>query len=546
MRKLGALALAIPVVVAIYVAVYLGSLPRRSFASRIGAGIATFAIVGLVIVASLPPSPSTASPASGKPAPVGAELLDAVRTGHGLTSSFTVRFAAPMDAASVAAAVRVEPESAVTLAWDETGTTLSISPVRHWLPDTLYSVTVSDTARAVAGGTLARSLHALVLTERAGSARLEATAMIGRQARLDTAFRIAADRELAAADVLAALRVVPYVNGELSAGDVPGEFTFSPYLPLSPGTTYRVWLEGLSDESGVAFATLPELRVTTTAAPQVVRFRPRDDTKNVARTDAISVRFTERMDRTTTAAAFRVSAAGKPVAGSIDWAEKGTVLVFEPKAVLPYGAKITVTVDDRATSKAGVALAAAATGTFVVEPKPKPRPKPAVAKPTTRPISKSGGGGAVSGSWRGVESYYLQLMNCTRTGGWVTSEGNCSSPGGRNVAALSLSPGISNEVSRPYAKLLATRGECSHFIGGNPGDRLRRAGYTSYRWAENLGCRSGNPYSAVLGSHRYFQSEKPYNGGHYRNMMNPDYDRAGIGVWVSGGRVRLVVDFYHP
>ena len=82
----------------------------------------------------------------------------------------------------------------------------------------------------------------------------------------------------------------------------------------------------------------------------------------------------------------------------------------------------------------------------------------------------------------------------------------------------------------------------------DPGDRLRRAGYTSYRWAENLGCRSGNPYSAVLASHRFFQSERSWSplGGHYVNLMNSSYDRAGIGVWVSGGRVRLVVDFYHP
>ena len=29
-------------------------------------------------------------------------------------------------------------------------------------------------------------------------------------------------------------------------------------------------------------------------------------------------------------------------------------------------------------------------------------------------------------------------------------------------------------------------------------------------------------------------------------MMNAAYDRVGIGVWVSGGRVRLVIDFYHP
>ena len=150
------------------------------------------------------------------------------------------------------------------------------------------------------------------------------------------------------------------------------------------------------------------------------------------------------------------------------------------------------------------------------------------------------------GSWAAVETYYLGLMNCTRTGGWVTSTGKCSSPGGRNVAPLKLDKGISSKVSRPYAKKLAIGPDCSHFIGGNPGDRLRRAGYTSYRWAENLGCRSGNPYAAVLGSHLFFQSEKSYNGGHYVNMMNAKYDRVGIGVWVSGGRVRLVIDFYHP
>jgi uncharacterized protein YkwD len=139
-------------------------------------------------------------------------------------------------------------------------------------------------------------------------------------------------------------------------------------------------------------------------------------------------------------------------------------------------------------------------------------------------------------------------MNCTRTGGLVTSSGTCSSPGGRSVAALKLDAGISTSVARPYAKKLATSGACTHFSGGNPGDRLRAAGYTSYIWAENLGCRSGNPRSAVLGSHLYFQSERSWSpqGGHYVNLMNSKYDRVGIGVWVSGGRVRLVVDFYHP
>ena len=101
-------------------------------------------------------------------------------------------------------------------------------------------------------------------------------------------------------------------------------------------------------------------------------------------------------------------------------------------------------------------------------------------------------------------------------------------------------------MARPYAKKLAVGNICSHYSGGTPGTRLAGAGYTNYTWAENLGCRDGDPYAAVLATHLFFQSERSYSGGHYVNLMNADYDRVGIGVWVSNGRVRLVVDFYSP
>jgi uncharacterized protein YkwD len=54
-----------------------------------------------------------------------------------------------------------------------------------------------------------------------------------------------------------------------------------------------------------------------------------------------------------------------------------------------------------------------------------------------------------------------------------------------------------------------------------------------------------SPRAMVLSTHLFFQNEKASLGGHYVNLMNPAYDRVGIGVWVSGGRVRLVIDFYH-
>src|SRR5450756_624536 len=192
-------------------------------------------------------------------------------------------------------------------------------------------------------------------------------------------------------------------------------------------------------------------------------------------------------------------------------------------------------------------------------PTPTARPTPVAAKATPRPTPKPtpkptpppsvAGGSTGGGSWASVERYYLGLLNCTRGGGIVTSSGACSSPGGSGLAPLVLDSGISDRVSRPYAKLLATTGVCSHFDGGTPGDRLRRAGYTSYRWAENLGCRSASSAMAsVLGTHLYFQTERSWSppGGHWVNMMNPAYNRVGIGVWVASGRVRLVIDFYHP
>ncbi len=435
------------------------------------------------------------------------------------------------------------PNSAVDFSWDDTGTLLTITPVTAWQPDTLYVLTVTSAARAADGGALSAPVRAAVLTAAAGRGAIEATRASGKRARIDTTFRIVLDRPVPLAVVTAALRTSPAVAGTVRAAGAIGEFLFTPTAPLAVDATYRVALDGLIDADGVAFAEVPPLVVKTAGAPEVVRFRPVAGETKVDRTAAISVRFTDEMNRKATAKAFSVAIDGKAIAGKVTWAEAGTVLVFVPDKSLPYGAKVTATVGATATSRLGAPIAVPTSGTFRVAAKPK---QTTPAKPPTKPIPRSGGGGAVSASWYGVETYYLRLMNCTRTGGWVTSDGSCSSPGGRDVAALTLNSGISTRVSRPYAKLLATRNLCDHFVGGNPGDRLRRAGYTSYRWGENLGCRSGNPYSAVLGSHRYFQSEKSYNGGHYVNLMDARFKQVGIGVWVSSGRVRLVVDFYTP
>jgi uncharacterized protein YkwD len=502
---------------------------------------------------------------------VASDLFRSIDAATDLHAPVRIQFSQAMDAASVAATLRIDPATEVDLAWDPERLNLTITPRSHWQPGTYHTVSIPPGAMATTGRPMAGAVQAAFVTRAGTWAGISPTTSVGSAVSLTTSFRIAFDQPVERAAVEAALRVEPPVAGSLAAspetrgtsGPASPEsapstdqassrataFVFTPSAPLSASTTYRVSLVDLVDGEGAAISNRAELKVTTAAAPHVVRFRPANGTASVLRGAMLSVRFSEPMDRPTTKAAFVVSIGGVAVAGKVTFAEKDTVLLFDPTNLLPYGAQVDLAVNGSARAKSSAPLSAASSVRIQVEAAPQAAPRRVAPAPprvsTARPTS-SAGAAVGGGSWGAVETYYLKLMNCTRTGGWVTSTGGCSSPGGRSVAALRLDSGISSKVSRPYAKRLAVNNQCSHFIGGNPGNRLSAAGYTSYIWAENLGCRSGNPYSAVLGSHLFFQSERSYNGGHYVNLMNAKYDRVGIGVWVSSGRVRLVIDFYHP
>ena len=541
MRKYLVAILAVPVLVSVYAATALG----RSKMISVGVAISLGAVLALGAISLARPTVTTASPVRDIVPLTQAAFRTAVGTKVRLDAPATITFTTPMERDSVEAALTVHPRTDVTFRWSAQDTILSIIPATHWEAGTFYTITVRAGALASTGRPMTTPVRAAFLTRPAASATLAATSTSGSRVSIDSAFTITFDQPVDPTSIAAAIRLEPATPGSLSSKSGPGGttvYTFTPSNALKADTRYRLLVAGARDVTGATIAAR-SLAIRTGAAPSVVRFRPRPMTQDVPRDVSISVRFTQPMDHRTTKAAFKVTAGGKAVKGTITFAEDSTVLIFDPAAALPWDSRVVATVARSARSKNGASLGANAHGAF--------RTVARVARTgttSTAPISRSGGGSVGSGSWGAVERYYLNLMNCTRTGGWVTSGGDCSSPGGRNVAPLKLDAGISSKVSRPYAKKLAVNNMCTHFSGGNPGDRLRRAGYTSYRWAENLGCRSGNPYSAVLGSHLYFQSEKNWSpdGGHYVNLMNSAYDRAGIGVWVSGGRVRLVVDFYHP
>ena len=549
MRKLAAAILAVPVIAVVYVPVLL----RRSIASRVGLAIGVGGLIGLGALGAIAPVQTLATPRQDPIVPLeSAAFTTSIAANTSVRAPITLAFSAPMDPTSVAGSLQVEPNVPVNLSWDATTTHLTVTPKTSWAPATYHTISVLAGALGASGRPMIVPARAAFLTRAATMATITVTSRTGDTARVDTALRLTFDAKVAVDDLRRGLRISPTVDGTLQsvqAADGASAYLFTPAVPLVAGSVYTLGLDGVVDADGAAVTLPGVVTIRTVGAPGVVRFRPVDGTKAVAQTAVLSVRFSQPMTHKTTQAGFAATVDGKPIAGKVVFAEHNTVVVFTPAAKLPYGGKVTISVAASATSAGGAALSKVASATFTVEA--KPQATVAVSKP--RPSAPSGGssgggsGGSVGGgSWGAVETYYLRLMNCTRTGGWVTSSGSCSSPGGRAVAALRIDAAISTRVSRPYAKLLATRNICNHFIGGTPGDRLRRAGYTSYIWAENLGCRSGNPSSAVLGSHLFFQSEKSYSGGHYVNLMNAKYDRVGIGVWVSSGRVRLVVDFYHP
>ena len=475
-----------------------------------------------------------------------------------------------MDPASVEGAVSVEPAADVTLSWSDDGRRLSVEPVTSWRPATLYTVTVGTGAQDRDGRALGSPLRAGFLTRDLTTARLVVTDKLSSGVALDSAVVISFDRPVPIAGVVRAFRVMPNVPGQLlvatdgpdgSDPTVADNFVWEPSETLAGDTRYTVDLaDGVVDEDGSPVAEVERLAFTTTTSPSVVRFRPRAGTEDVGRGVPVSVRFTaadgSRLHRR------RVQRGGqRPEGRRLGRLGRGRhrPRVRSEAAVPLRGHRGPAGVDGCARGRRGA---------------PRPRPRGALPRGLEAQADAEARGDVPlrlrgqhaeaaarsrrprrwprppSGSWVAAEKYLLTLLNCTRGGGWVLADGSCSSPGGSGIAPLKYHAGVSNQVARPYAKKLATAGVCSHFYGGtDPGDRLRAAGYTGYQWAENIGCRYfHDPRDAAVSLVRFFQSEKYWSpvGGHYVNMMNRKYTHAGIGLWISGGNLNFVVDFYTP
>jgi hypothetical protein len=308
---------------------------------RAGVAISLGAVLALGAITLARPSATTASPVRDIVPLTQAAFSTTVGTKVQLDAPATISFSTPMERASVEAALTIEPRTDVTLRWSVDDTSLAIAPATHWAPGTFYTISVGPGALASTGRPMTSPVRAAFLTRAAATVTLAATSPSGSRVAIDSAFTVTFDQPVDPTSMTAAIRLEPATSGSLTSEVGPGGrtvYTFTPSRPLKADTRYRLLIVGARDASGSAIAA-QSLPIRTSVAPAVVRFRPRPLTQDVPRDAAISVRFTRPMDHRTTKAAFRVTAGGKAVKGTITFAENGKVLVFDPASLLPWDAR---------------------------------------------------------------------------------------------------------------------------------------------------------------------------------------------------------------
>ncbi len=377
----------------------------------------------------------------------------------------------------------VEPAAEVSWAGPRTAGA-GRQPVGRWRPATYYTVTVGTTARDRDGRALASRCERLP-DARVDPATISAVDRLLRVA-LDSPIVISFDRPVPIAGVLTP-SASPDGSGQLLvAADGPEGSEPEPGRQLRCGSRTLVrrprgytsaWPTASSTPRARRDARRP-LVFTTSIAPSVVRFRPRSGTEDVARDALLSVRFTAPMERASTAKAFSVEVDGKTVDGSVDFAEDDTVLVFDPKRDLPYGASIVMHVRGGALAADGTAGPPRAVGSLSWRSRADPGADAGQRRvvgrwqrrpPGRRPHPRAAPG-LRPGSPREVPPDAAQLH---RGGGWVPP----TAPAPARVAAASRHSGTTpGSAARSRGRTPGSwpSPASARTFGRDPGDRWGR------------------------------------------------------------------------
>lgn len=462
-----------------------------------------------------------------------------------LDTPFRIQFTKPMNAPSVEQSLKITPAAEVNYRWDATDQTLALAPKTHWDPHTAYRVQVGSSAVDLEGLALKAEMNAVFQTGDLTAGQYRVTQTVRGLASPRTSFELTFTRPVKYSTVVARVWTQPSLALKV-LGDDPTDqastvFTITPNQPLDTGSKYTLNFEpGGSDSSGSTIKAIEPLTFETLPTPAIVTFTPGAGAISRDNHQPITIAFSTNMDTKATEAAIFVTDSGHGVQGTFSWSDDHTAVTFTPRTALFLGSGVSLSVSTAARSEGGIPIAEAGSVNFSIA---APRAR-RIAYVPPKPIKWEN----VGPVYLSAEKYYLELMNCTRTGGWVVGGGMCSSVTNHTRPAqppLRMNTGVSDKVSRPYSKYMADTCTLSHYLNGsNPRSRLRAAGFTSGSWGENVASPAGLSASALANVEIFFQSESHFRGNnHYTNIMSKYFGSAGVGIWVSRC-VRLTVDFY--
>jgi hypothetical protein len=147
------------------------------------------------------------------------------------------------------------------------------------------------------------------------------------------------------------------------------QLTLQPTAPLAQNTTYTLAVEG-KDVAGNALTGSKVFTFSTTETapdttpPAVLSVTPGDGSIGVARDAAITVTFSEPMDKASAQTAFAITSPQGFNSGVFDWNAVGTEMTFNPDTDFPYGTEATWRVSTAAKDEAGNTLGTEVIGTL--------------------------------------------------------------------------------------------------------------------------------------------------------------------------------------
>ncbi len=455
--------------------------------------------------------------------PTPASILP-VSVGIGVHSGtpVTLDFGEAVDPGQIESALSISPAQQYLTHWSSDHHSVQLSPVRLWLTDQRYVVTVgarhftftTQTAPRITDfqvgpvDSLPGNIRQLAKAERPSDTAADVSA--------HTAIQISFSAQMNPADVERAFVLSPAVPGVFSwRGTV---LTYAPAERLSSDARYAVSISGAHDADGNPLGGDTSFSFTTRAGAQLVHVSPGIGATNVTDRQVV-LWFSQPLRAAVSAAALTLTdlVTGAKLPGKNSWNSAATQLIFTPSRAFTSGHRFSVQLGAGALDADGNAVTA--NWTFST-PGQVVRAAPRVSGPVPATAS-------------GLVAYALKQVNAARAS--------------YGLAPLTIDPAIS-AVSSAHAWDMMRNNYFSHtsLDGRTYADRLRDGGIKFGYSGENICYYSGMPstYSVLDWCHATFMAE-PYPGyyNHKANILDVHFRRMGVGVAQVGSKVIVVWDF---